>query len=80
MGILLEDLETLYSQLEKGEKLEIGFKTDSYKEICIKVKAYSVSRELMKERNIGQVYQKRMYSLSLKRKKSQKTTLKIVVQ
>ncbi|QQP77975.1 amino acid adenylation domain-containing protein [Bacillus sp. TK-2] len=48
--ILLEDLETLYSQLEKGEKLEIGFKTDSYKEFASKLKAYSVSRELMKER------------------------------
>lgn len=70
--ILLEDLETLYSQLEKGEKLEIGFKTNSYKEFASKLKAYSMSRELMKEREYWTSISKENVQFIPKRKKSQK--------
>ncbi|PEU19965.1 non-ribosomal peptide synthetase, partial [Bacillus wiedmannii] len=48
--IIFEDLETLYSQMEKGEKLEIGLKTDSYKEFASKLKVYSMSKKLLRER------------------------------
>ncbi|WP_259418057.1 non-ribosomal peptide synthetase [Bacillus toyonensis] len=52
--IILEDFETLYSQDLKGEKLDIGFKTESFKEFSSKLREYVSSNKLLKEREYWQ--------------------------
>ncbi|NWN77335.1 non-ribosomal peptide synthetase [Bacillus sp. (in: firmicutes)] len=48
--IILEDFETLYTQAAKGERLDIGYKTDSYQAFARQLKAYAAGRKLLKER------------------------------
>ncbi|EJQ37641.1 amino acid adenylation domain-containing protein [Bacillus cereus BAG5X1-1] len=52
--IILEDFETLYVQELKGQKLDIGYKTDSFKEFSSKLKKYANSKKLLKERDYWQ--------------------------
>ncbi|WP_139487924.1 non-ribosomal peptide synthase/polyketide synthase [Brevibacillus dissolubilis] len=47
--ILLEDFETLYKQAAQGEKLDIGFKTDSYQHFAAQLNTYAGSKKLAKE-------------------------------
>ncbi len=56
--ILFEDFEMLYKQAYLNEKLDIGFKTDSFKEFSEKLMDYAVGNKLLKEKNIGQTYLK----------------------
>ncbi|WP_139487923.1 non-ribosomal peptide synthetase [Brevibacillus dissolubilis] len=48
--ILLEDIETLYEQSVRGEKLDLGFKTDSYQRFASELKEYATSRALAKDK------------------------------
>ncbi|EJQ37642.1 amino acid adenylation domain-containing protein, partial [Bacillus cereus BAG5X1-1] len=48
--ILLEDFEMAYKQASIGEKIELGFKTDSYKEFSQKLIEYAKSNKLLKEK------------------------------
>ncbi|MED4404214.1 non-ribosomal peptide synthetase, partial [Metabacillus fastidiosus] len=56
--ILFEDFETLYTQEEKGQNLDIGHKSDSFKQFSSKLQDYANSKELLKEseywKNIAQ--------------------------
>ncbi|EOP94530.1 amino acid adenylation domain-containing protein [Bacillus cereus VD140] len=48
--ILFEDFEMLYKQAYLNEKLDIGFKTDSFKEFSEKLMDYAVGNKLLKEK------------------------------
>ncbi|HDX9649186.1 TPA: amino acid adenylation domain-containing protein, partial [Bacillus cereus] len=52
--IILEDFETLYSQDLRGEKLDVGFKTESFKEFSSKLREYASSNKLLKEKEYWQ--------------------------
>ena len=47
--ILLEDLERGYEQLERGEEIELGMKTSSYRQWAERLEEYSGSEELKEE-------------------------------
>jgi amino acid adenylation domain-containing protein/non-ribosomal peptide synthase protein (TIGR01720 family) len=49
-GILLEDLDTLYGQYKKGDKLVLPLKTDSFKDWSEKLPEYADSEEFLAER------------------------------
>ncbi|GFZ30329.1 hypothetical protein CSC2_08550 [Clostridium zeae] len=48
--ILMEDLETAYTTIEKGRKVELPLKTTSFKEWAEKLKTYADSKELLREK------------------------------
>ncbi|MBD8842487.1 hypothetical protein IFU39_32510, partial [Paenibacillus sp. CFBP 13594] len=48
--ILLEDMEVLYQQAERGEELDAGEKTDSYQRFAEAVQDYANSPQAAKER------------------------------
>ncbi|MGX5439997.1 non-ribosomal peptide synthase/polyketide synthase [Bacillus thuringiensis] len=52
--IIFEDFETLYSQDLKGEKLDVGYKSDSFKQFSSKLREYASSKKLLKEREYWQ--------------------------
>ncbi|MBA4538759.1 amino acid adenylation domain-containing protein, partial [Bacillus aquiflavi] len=52
--ILFEDFETLYSQELKGQKLDIGYKSDSFKQFACKLKEYAHSKKLLNEKEYWQ--------------------------
>ncbi|UCH96765.1 MAG: AMP-binding protein, partial [Candidatus Aminicenantes bacterium] len=52
--ILFEDIETLYSQYKRGEKLVLPQKTDSFKLWSEKLSAYANSKIFLKEKNYWQ--------------------------
>src|SRR6185295_250093 len=47
--ILLEDLERGYEQLKRGEEIELGMKTSSYRQWAERLEEYSGSDELKEE-------------------------------
>ncbi|HLP44935.1 MAG TPA: condensation domain-containing protein, partial [Candidatus Kapabacteria bacterium] len=52
--ILFEDIQTLYGQFERGEKLVLPSKTDSFKSWSGKLSAYANSKTFLKEKNYWQ--------------------------
>jgi len=52
--ILFEDIETLYSQYKRGEKLQLPAKTDSFKLWSEKLSAYANSKTFLKEKTYWQ--------------------------
>nr|UYH37511.1 amino acid adenylation domain-containing protein [Myxococcaceae bacterium MCy9487] len=49
--VLLEDLETLYAQLGRGEAPHLPLKTTSFKEWAVRLEAHARSSELARERD-----------------------------
>src|SRR6185369_15847609 len=47
--ILLEDVQRGYEQLERGEEVELGRKTSSYRQWADRLEEYSRSEELKRE-------------------------------
>ncbi|MCU0286117.1 MAG: amino acid adenylation domain-containing protein, partial [Acidobacteria bacterium] len=52
--ILFEDIDTLYGQYQRGEKLVLPSKTDSFKHWSEKLRAYANSKAFLEEKNYWQ--------------------------